>query len=108
MLKRWLALGSFVGSSLWIYFWEWIRSQVYERAQHMLAPYFHWLTLDELGRYGPPAIFIMVGLFLFWRTRPREAPAVVAPALPVPPAPPAPPPPPPEETKIREEMDQFI
>src|ERR1700681_1732128 len=73
MLKRWLALAWFIGSSLWIYFWEWIRSQLYERAQHMLAPYFEWLTLDELGRYGPPFLFIALGSYLFWLTRPRPA-----------------------------------
>jgi hypothetical protein len=73
MFKRWLALGSFIASSLWIYFWEWIRSQLYERAQHMLAPYFEWLTWDQLGRYGPPAIFVVIGLCLFWWTRPNKA-----------------------------------
>jgi hypothetical protein len=75
MVRRLLGLGSFVVTALWIYFWEWIRSQIYERVQHTLAPYFEWLTLDELGRYGPPAVFIGVGLWLFWLTRPQTATA---------------------------------
>jgi hypothetical protein len=71
MVRRLLGLGSFGLTALWIYFWEWIRSQIYERVQHMLAPYFEWLTLDVLGKYGPPAVFAGVGCLLFWLTRPQ-------------------------------------
>ena len=73
MVRRLLGLGSFVVTALWIYFWEWIRSQIYERAQHMLGSYFEWVTPDVTAKYLPPAVFILVGLWLFWSTRPKPA-----------------------------------
>jgi hypothetical protein len=72
MVRRLLGLGSFVIPALWIYFWEWIRSQLYERAQHMLAPYFEWVTPDTAAKYLPPLLFVMAGLWLFWSTRPES------------------------------------
>lgn len=72
-LKRWLGLSSFVVTSLWIYFWEWIRSQVYERVQRTLTPYLEWLTLDHIARFGPPVIFAALGFWLFWKTRPEQS-----------------------------------
>ena len=37
----------------------------------MLSPYFEWVTPDVAAKYLPPAAFILVGLWLFWSTRPK-------------------------------------
>jgi hypothetical protein len=78
MVRRLLGLGSFVVPALWIYFWEWIRSQIYERAQHMLAPYFDWVTPEAAAKYLPPLLFVSAGLWLFWSTRPEATPKTAA------------------------------
>ena len=73
MRKRVLAFLSFVGASLWLYFWEFLRSIFYERAEHVLGPILSShsdVLLGALVQYGPPVVLVVIGLILFvWSGR---------------------------------------
>jgi hypothetical protein len=43
----------------------------------MLAPYFEWLTFDVIAKYGPPAILVSLGFWLFWKTGTKAPQSVV-------------------------------
>ena len=65
MSKRVLALCSFVGGIAWPYLWEFIRSWIYERVQHVIEPYIP--SYDFALHYGPAVVLGCIGLWLFYR-----------------------------------------
>lgn len=66
MSKRFLALLSALGGILWPYFWEFVRSLIYERAQHVMEPYIP--SYDIVLHYGPAIVLVVLALWLFWRS----------------------------------------
>jgi hypothetical protein len=65
MSKRVLAFCSFVGGIAWPYLWEFIRSWIYERAQHVIEQYIP--SYDFVLHYGPAVVLGCIGLWLFHR-----------------------------------------
>jgi hypothetical protein len=76
MSKRVLALCSFVGGVAWPYLWEFIRSWIYERAQHVIEPYIP--SYDFVLHFGPAVVLGCIGLWLFYRAGHPTAGAVSA------------------------------
>jgi predicted nucleotidyltransferase len=79
MWKRLAILGSFLAAALWAYFWEFVRSWIYERVLGMIEPYAP--SYDVALRYGPSLVLVVVGVWLFFRAKTppqRFAPATVA------------------------------
>lgn len=66
MCKRILALCSILGAAAWPYFWEFVRSWIYEKVLHVMEPYTP--SYDVVIHYGPAAILAGIGLLLFWHT----------------------------------------
>src|SRR5947207_1299470 len=71
MRNRILALLVTAAGAIPIYFWEFIRSQVYEKLFHMAPRPEPWMV-EQAWRYGPALIPVSLGLYLFWRTRPAR------------------------------------
>lgn len=65
MSKRLLALCSFLGGIVWPYFWEFVRSWIYELIQRAMEPYVP--SYDAVLHYGPAAVLVCLGLWLFYR-----------------------------------------
>jgi hypothetical protein len=65
MSKRAWALLWFLGGIAWPYFWEFVRSWIYEEVQHVMEPYIP--SYDAALRYGPAAVLGCLGLWLFYR-----------------------------------------
>jgi hypothetical protein len=74
MQKRLAGLAWWFGAALWAYFWEFVRSLFYEQGSHMLTPFIHSVSIDQILHWGPPLAFAGIGAFLFWKTRPSGAP----------------------------------
>jgi hypothetical protein len=66
MAKRLLALCSFFGGIAWPYFWEFVRTWIYEKAQHVIEPYIP--SYDVALHYGPAVVLVCVGVWSFYRT----------------------------------------
>ena len=72
-LERVLALLAFLFSSLWAFFWEFVRTIIYERLSLVLAPYIDLLSLDRLLHWGPSLVLAIIGGWLFWNTREKPS-----------------------------------
>jgi hypothetical protein len=78
MRARSAGLLLFLAASLWAWLWEFVRSLLYEQGSHMLIPVFEGISPDQLLHLGPPAIFAIIGGWLFWKTRPPiEPPKII-------------------------------
>lgn len=62
----------FIGAALWSLLWEFVRSLFYERGSRLLTPFIESITLDQIIHWGPPIGLMIVGLWLFWKTRPKD------------------------------------
>jgi|ERR1700680_1170159 len=60
--QRALAIASFVASILHFYFWELVRSAIYERLLHAMTPF---ITADAVAHYGIPLALVALGTWLF-------------------------------------------
>jgi hypothetical protein len=63
----------FIGAALWSLLWEFVRSLFYEHGSRFLNPFIESITLDQIIHWGPPIGLTIVGLWLFWKTRPKNA-----------------------------------
>jgi hypothetical protein len=70
-LKRTLAAAVFIASGLNYYFWEFVRSKIYERLWEMVEPTLqpHW---DLVARAGITTALFAAGAALLWHTRPTS------------------------------------
>jgi hypothetical protein len=73
MRKRLAGLVLWLSAALWAWWWEFIRSLVYERGSHIVTPFIESPSLDQILRWGPPLAFAGVGGLLFWKTRSRPS-----------------------------------
>jgi hypothetical protein len=74
MSNRVAGLLAILAAAAWAYFWEFIRSLVYEQASKMLHPLLEsFPSFDLVGaleRFGPSAGLAGLGIYLFLRTKP--------------------------------------
>lgn len=72
MGRRVAALAAFISATIWpfvaIYFWEFVRSVLYEQIARGMHGLLEALPLEILGRYGPSALFVGTGFYLFHKT----------------------------------------
>ncbi len=71
MDKRLLALFVFLGAAAWHWFWEFIRGLFYERGSRMLTPWIENIIPDQIISWGPTIVLPIIGIWLFWKTRPE-------------------------------------
>jgi hypothetical protein len=64
--KRIWALVYFLSGIAWPYFWEFVRSWIYERFQHMMEPFIP--SYDVALHYGPAIALVVLGLWLFYHS----------------------------------------
>jgi len=70
MRKRLAIPGAFLVAALWSYFWEFVRSWIYEGVLGMIEPYIP--PYDAALHYGPSAALALVGVWLFFRVKPSQ------------------------------------
>jgi hypothetical protein len=70
--QRVAALGSVLISALWYYRWESVRAFLYEWAFSVLSGYANLAASEWVAHFGVPAIFLILGFWLFWGTLPRH------------------------------------
>jgi hypothetical protein len=69
-MRSFFAWCLFVIAGLQSYFWEFVRSILYERGWHMLAPAAEGVGIDTVVHYSLTIALIGGGTWLFWPSRP--------------------------------------
>lgn len=72
MWKRILLFLSFLAGAIWQWLWEFIRALFYDRGSRMMAPVIDTITPDQIIHWGPTIVLPIIGLWLFWKTRPGK------------------------------------
>jgi hypothetical protein len=72
LAARVAGLISIISGGAWIYFWEFIRSRVYEWVAAEL-PSINSITFDQILHWGLPAALVLLGISLFSMTGPKRA-----------------------------------
>ena len=65
LVLRISALGSFLLGAIWIYRWEIVRAFFYDRGFRVMDD----VTMDDFLHWGIPLLLVLLGGYLFWRTR---------------------------------------
>jgi hypothetical protein len=69
-MRAFVAFCLFVAGALQQYFWEFIRTALYDRGLQMLAPQIEGISVDTIVHYGLTAVLFGCGAFLVWPSRP--------------------------------------
>jgi hypothetical protein len=70
MRNRVFAALWFFASALWLWFWEGVRANIYERVNYLINPYLDSITVEALTHYAVPAVLAGIGLAILWGSRP--------------------------------------
>ena len=67
--RAFFAFCLFIAGALQQYFWEFIRTALYDRGLQMLAPQIEGISVDTIVHYGLTAVLFGCGAFLVWPSR---------------------------------------
>ena len=56
-------------SAAWLWFWEGVRANIYERVNHVVNPYLDSITIETLTHYAVPTVLAGIGFAILWWNR---------------------------------------